>query len=289
MNCIAALGNIGVLLMTAGRYAGALHHLRLAEARAQASSVEFAEQLALLPGTMGDVLARLGRYAEAVDVLHLCKTRSVSVFGRRGPQMIAACSGLAAALISLEDYTGAAEQLREAESICEQRAWEDLEGGAVHAHFGELAAKQGRHGDALERFERCLAVRRRFYPNDHPHMALVTRNIGIIQSALGMTDEARLSQKAADQTLRRSQTHCAGPDCEHRQWPDGTPLEQCAGCLRTHYCSVACQTADWKRKGATSRSARRWRRRGGRRRLLLDDEHSYQYWRLGKLAQAIDL
>ena len=247
--CIAALGNVGELLMQAGKYDDALHHLRLAEARAQASPVEFAMQLTLLPGSMGAVLACLGRYAEAVDVLHLCKSRSVSVFGTRSPQVIAVCTKLAEALISLVDYTGAAEQLREAESICEQRGWKDLEGGDVHASFGELAANQGRLQDALARFERCLAVRRRFYPDDHPHMALVTRNIGIIQSALGMTDEARLSQKAADQTLRRSQTHCAGPDCKHRQRPDGTPLEQCAGCLRTHYCSVACQAADWKRKG----------------------------------------
>ena len=73
--------------------------------------------------------------------------------------------------------------------------------------------------------------------------------IGLAQSALGMTDEARLSQKAADQSFRRSQVHCAGPGCNLQQRPEGAPLDQCAGCLRTHYCSVACQAADWKRKG----------------------------------------
>ena len=163
--------------------------------------------------------------------------------------MIAACTGLAAALLSLEDYTGAAEQLREAESICEQRGWKDLEGGAVHAHFGDLAAKQGRHRDALARFERCLALQRGYYPDDHPDIALVTRNIGEAQSALGMPDEARISKAAAAYSLRRSQVHCAGPNCTLQQRPDGAPLDQCAGCLRTHYCSVACQTADWKRRG----------------------------------------
>ena len=230
---IAALGNIGGHLMTSGRYDDALRHLRLAEARAQASPVEFAEQLALLPGVMGDVLTRLGRYAEATESMRRSKARRVSVFGSRSPQMVAACTGLAAALISLEDYTGAAEQLREAESICEQRGWKDVEGGDVHFQFGELATKQGRHRDALARFERCLAMHRGFYPGDHPLVSQTIHNIGLAQSALGMTGEARLSQKAANQTLRRSQTHCAGPDCKHQQRLDGTPLDQCAGCLCT--------------------------------------------------------
>ena len=90
--CIAALGNIGGHLMTSGRYDDALHHLRSAEARAQASPVEFAEQLALLSGLMGAVLTCLGRYAEAIDVLHLCKVRSVSLFGSSSPQVIALCN-----------------------------------------------------------------------------------------------------------------------------------------------------------------------------------------------------
>ena len=78
--------------------------------------------------------------------------------------MIAACTSLAAALIYPEDYIGAAEQLREAESLCEQRGWMDREGGNVHLTFGDLATKQGRHRDALERFELSLALRRRFFP-----------------------------------------------------------------------------------------------------------------------------
>ena len=50
---IAALGNIGQRLTTAGRYDDALNHLRLAEALAQVSPVEFARELAMLPGSMG--------------------------------------------------------------------------------------------------------------------------------------------------------------------------------------------------------------------------------------------
>ena len=237
--------------MLAGKYDDALHHLRLAEARAQASpvTVEFAKKLALLPRSMGDMLTCLGRYAEAVDVLHICKARSVSVFGRRSSKVIAVCTKLAYALIFLEDDTGAAEQLREAESISDQRGWRDLEGGSVHSCFGRLAMAQGRHQDALARFELSLASRRKLFPAGHILLASTMRAIAAAQSALGMTDEARLSQKAATHSFRRSETYCAGPDCKHSQRPDGTPLHQCAGCLRTYYCSVACQTADWRRKG----------------------------------------
>ena len=163
--------------------------------------------------------------------------------------MIAACTSLAKALTSLEDYTGASEQLREAESICDQRGWVDPAGGDVHFRFGELATKQGRHRDALTSFELSLVLRRRFFSADHPLIYSSLASIGAARSALGMPDEARLSQKAAANCLRRSQTHCAGPGCTLQQRPDGAPLDQCAGCLRTYYCSVACQTADWKRKG----------------------------------------
>ena len=246
---IAALSNIGELLKVAGRYADALQHLRLAEARAQASPVEFAGQLAVLPRSLGDVLACLGRYAEAAESLRRSKARSVSVFGRRSPQVIAVCTSLAAALISLEDYTGAAEQLREAEVICALRGWKDLEGGDMHARFGDFAMKQGRFQDALARYELSLSSRRRFFQADHPLLSMAIYNIGLAQAALGMDDEARLSQKAAAQSFRRSQTFCAGPGCMLQQRPDGTPLDQCAGCLCTYYCSVACQTADWKRQG----------------------------------------
>ena len=181
--------------------------------------------------------------------MHLCKARSVSVFGRRSPQVSTACTSLAAALISLEDYIGAAEQLREAESICEQRGWMDPEGGGVHIRLEELATKQGRHGDALERFERGLALLRRFYPADHHLVVSALRYVGEAQSALGMADEAHRSLTAADLSTRRSQVHCAGPNCKLNQRHDGAPLDQCAGCLRTYCCSVACQAADWKRKG----------------------------------------
>ena len=181
--------------------------------------------------------------------MHLCKARSVSVFGRRSPQVSTACTSLAAALISLEDYIGAAEQLREAESICEQRGWADPEGGDVHVRLGVLATKQGRHGDALERFELALALLRRFYPADHRLVVSALRRVGEAQSALGMYKQADRSRKEAYLYARRSQVHCAGPGCKLHQRPDGTPLHQCAGCLRTYYCSVTCQTADWKRKG----------------------------------------
>ena len=178
---ISALANVGELLMQAGKYDDALHHLRLAEARAQASPVEFARELAELTGSLGDAFACLGRYAEAADRMRRCKTRSLSVFGRRSPQSIISCSRLAAALTALEDYTGAAQQLCEAESICEQRGWMDTEGGDVHFQLGTLATAQGRHQDALERFQRSLALQRRFYPAEHQLIVSSLRCIGEAQ------------------------------------------------------------------------------------------------------------
>ena len=71
--------------MTAGRYDDALHHLRLAEERAQASPVEFAREPAALPGSVEEVLCCLGRFVEAADSMRRSEARCVSAFGRRSP------------------------------------------------------------------------------------------------------------------------------------------------------------------------------------------------------------
>ena len=70
-------------------------------------------------------------------------------------------------------------------------------------------------------------------------------NIAKLHTALGNGD-ALAAQQAAARVVRRSQTQCAGAGCERRQREDGAALDQCSGCLRTYYCSTACQTADWK-------------------------------------------
>ena len=148
----------------------------------------------------------------------------------------------------------------------------------MHASFGELAAKQGRPQDALARFGRCLAARRRFYPDDHPHIAHVTHSIGNVQSALGMTDEARLSQKAAANSLRRSQVHCAGPGCTHQQRPDGAPWTSALAAIARTTAAWPARPQTGSGRGATRRSARRWPRKGGRRPMLTVDFTQLELW-----------
>ena len=79
---------------------------------------------------------------------------------------------------------------------------------------------------------------------------LVPTSLSFCHEGLGDAASAKVFlDEAISISRRRSQIHCAGPDCERRLRLDGAPLDQCAGCLRTFYCGKACQTADWKREG----------------------------------------
>ena len=51
---------------------------------------------------------------------------------------------------------------------------------------------------------------------------------------------------AAAAAVAPAVARCAGPGCVRMRRGDGAPLDQCAGCLHTHYCGKACQTAHWK-------------------------------------------
>ena len=81
---------------------------------------------------------------------------------------------------------------------------------------------------------------------DHPKLAETLTGISACYSALGNYAAAADARSASTSVARRSQTHCSGPRCPRLVREDGAPLDQCAGCLRTYYCGVACQTADWK-------------------------------------------
>ena len=82
------------------------------------------------------------------------------------------------------------------------------------------------------------------YSDDFLQQTLKTQFF--IETQLGLNAEAAATQARRTALLRRSQTHCAVPDCQRRVKADGASLERCAACLSTFYCSVACQTADWK-------------------------------------------
>ena len=79
-----------------------------------------------------------------------------------------------------------------------------------------------------------------------PSIGSALRTLAVAQSQLGITAAAATAISAATVVGRRSQTACAGPDCERKLREDGAPLDVCIKCRRTFYCGKACQTADWK-------------------------------------------
>ena len=96
--------------------------------------------------------------------------------------------------------------------------------------------------------EDCLTIRRKLLPPDHPDIAIALRRLSELKARQGLKAEAADALAASDAIRRRSQTRCGEPDCDRKTREDGTPLTMCVACKRTHYCSVACQTADWRRE-----------------------------------------
>ena len=99
---ITALCNIGDLLVGVGRLEDALHHLRLAEARALESPLAFAPDLEIYYTSIGDAQFKLGRHAEAFDSMQCCKARIVARVGTRSPKLVSVCCNFARALLSLK-------------------------------------------------------------------------------------------------------------------------------------------------------------------------------------------
>ena len=112
-----------------------------------------------------------------------------------------------------------------------------------------LLVAQRRYAEALTIYNRILCILRKRLSPDHPKIATLLRAIGRVRRATGDTSLAAEADSAATAIEHRSQSLCAGPGCTRRLREDGTPLPVCTGCNRTHYCSVACQAADWRREG----------------------------------------
>ena len=247
---VDALREVGSQLTDAGQYDEALRCLRLADAHAIALPRGETSRLQLLIDSaelIGITLTMLNRDIEALASFRLCKERAIQLGGQHGSIVSEKSANIGRALMNLRDYSGALEQHRVAESGYERLGRMESSGGCDLQHlFGTLAENQARYQDALVRYERCLAIARAIYPAGHQSIGSVLKSISAVNTTLGRTEAARVSQLAALQIARRSQVHCAGPSCERRTKEDDALLDQCAGCLRTYYCSVACQTADWK-------------------------------------------
>ena len=142
------------------------------------------------------------------------------------------------AAISTSESLGATDSLVFSEAL------------AVH---GACLAAQGALEPSLLQLNRALAIQRQRLPPTHPSIASTTRNFSAVLSFLGRDAEAQSSRSAAAAIERRSQIDCAGPGYSKKLREDGAPLDVCVKCRCTFYCGKACQTADWKREGATRR------------------------------------
>ena len=207
----------------------------------------YGQLLATTAQTIGGVLGTLGRLSEACESFKVSQERHTRHYGKHSVPVARVSIDLGRALFQLGDLAGAAEQYHLAESIFERRGWTDADGATNLLFFmGLLARSQGRPQESLDRLERCLAMQRKHLPPDHPLISRTLSALGLMQSSLGKGQASRISASESAFVRRRSQTHCARVGCVRRTRVDGAPLDQCAGCLRTYYCSVACQTADWK-------------------------------------------
>ena len=253
LDIVRTLSELSGNFRALGRYDDALRYAQEAEALALAApggeTLTFLPQLTSISSALGGLFLHLDRPKEAIACYRLCKTRSIRFYGGRSLQTAEATTDLGIALCGIRDLAGAEVQLRAAESIYRQRGWSDKTADELHLGMGQLMMRQGRYVVALDRYERSLAIMRTNLAPDNPRIAVVLDCIGAIHRRMDRPDAACTASAAATAIFRRSETFCTGPHCERPSREDGAPLEQCAGCLRTYYCSVACQTADWKRKG----------------------------------------
>ena len=244
---------MGRLLCEMGQYEDALLYLQRAEERIMTSprgdsELVFGRELGCIAESTGTIFHSQDRNEEALVSFRYSNARFTALYGKQAqPEVDVACSynNIGGVLLSLGDLTGAEAELRAAESIFAWRGWKDTESSDLHSNMGALAVKQERHREAIDRFARCLAIRRAVYPGDHPRLAQPLATIASIQAVRGDFDGALATESMAIDIRRRSQVACAA-GCKRKLRPDGAPLDQCAGCLRTYYCSVACQTTDWK-------------------------------------------
>ena len=249
---ISAQCNIGNLLGEVGELDDALRHMRLAESRALTApqgELVYRQTLASIPSTVGDLLFSMNRLGDALVSFRLAKDRNIRLQGRDS-KAVAYCSAqIGKVLLLVGDLAGAEMELRVAEAHFARSGWKDPKGAYCLIGLADLSAAKGDPRQALSFFKRGLAVLQSLFPPDHPYIANTRQRMSQLQDVLGQHANARASMTEATRIIRRSQSQCAGPGCVRRARSDGAPLDQCAGCCCTYYCSVACQAADWKRKG----------------------------------------
>ena len=202
-----------------------------------------------IQSSMGSALSALHRYDEALRCRLGFLAGCERDCGLNSMRIIPALDNVADTYVSLRDFPAAAAALLRAKSICELNEESDsVLFGTILARLSYVALARADAATAVSQSRAALALfKRQLLPgSDHPDKLLASFVLGKASGILGLTKESKAASNEADASLRRVQNRCAAPGCAARLRPDGAPLDQCAGCLRTYYCSVACQTADWK-------------------------------------------
>ena len=195
---------------------------------------------------LAKMLTAEGRYAEAVQYYRNNHTRIETRCGPDSIEAARALSLLGGGLVKVGDPAAFAT-LSHAVLLFESNGDRSSTSYAnLHKLLGRLCCDVSDYTSAVRHLERALSLMRSHFAPDSPDFADIVSKLGTACGRAGRNADAVAYEREAATMRRRSQRNCAGPGCEQHSRPDGAPLDQCAGCMCTHYCSVACQRADWK-------------------------------------------
>ena len=208
---------------------------------------------AAVASNTAQILSHLGRGEDAVASFEKAyQLRAAALHSNEHPGALMSLANYAHELLNHGPQTTAGFQavrglLERGERILKRHAGLGNTSAAalVSVACGRLALAEGHAVEAERYFQRGLATQRTLFPPDHPNIADTLMHIVVCQQAQG-SSAATATLAEYKGVIKRSQVACAAPGCPRKVRSDGEPLDQCAGCLRTYYCSVACQRAGWK-------------------------------------------
>ena len=166
---------------------------------------------------------------------------------RCGKNSVQVAKHLVATIQACASHADKANHLRRAAEIFEHNGMLNSEEWTqCSLYLGMKLIQMSDYNAAAPVLEGALVGLRKLFPPDHADIAEALRGLEDCYRRQGRAVESKDARAAAVAIERRSQTRCAGPRCRLKARSDGAPLDVCINCRRTHYCSKACQTADWK-------------------------------------------
>ena len=239
MRC-SIIGAIAVCLQGQGKPAEAL------------ATLERAVPLATTPRQRAEIMANkpkllnaVGRSAEAFAMAKKATELVAAVSGPRSSWTANTLSVTADIAWQMGERDAAAAAARRSISILtELGEATTIVFGCASEVVGLAELHRGRPDVAMLHFNAAMTIFRTRLGMEHACMIKLLGHIAQCRLAVGNLTEASDCYAQAEGVRRRLQTSCARCKAPHR--PDGSTLEQCGGCKRTHYCGRDCQTADWK-------------------------------------------